>query len=41
MKIYKKNMSEQKKILINTHENWKNKEEQLDDICVIGVKTSN
>ena len=31
-------MEEQKRIIENTFENWKGNIEQLDDVCVIGVK---
>ena len=31
-------MSEQKKLIAETHESWKNKEKQLDDILVIGLR---
>ncbi|MGB0882412.1 MAG: PP2C family protein-serine/threonine phosphatase, partial [Vicingaceae bacterium] len=36
--IYLKPMQEQKSILNNTFNNWKGDGEQIDDVCVIGVK---
>lgn len=33
-----KNMGEQKEALLNTFNNWKGNLEQVDDVCVIGVK---
>lgn len=35
---HKKPMAEQKKILDETFEKWKGKQEQTDDICVMGLK---
>lgn len=31
-------VEEQQKTLINTHKKWKNDQEQLDDICVMGIR---
>ncbi|MBL1232996.1 MAG: PP2C family protein-serine/threonine phosphatase [Vicingaceae bacterium] len=31
-------VEEQKQILLNTHKDWKGMQEQLDDICIIGVR---
>ncbi len=36
--IHKKPMNQQKDLLETAFENWKNKEEQLDDVCIIGVR---
>jgi PAS domain S-box-containing protein len=36
--IHKHSMKEQKKILLNTHEEWKGKNEQTDDILIFGMK---
>ena len=33
-----KNSAEQKEILENTFKNWKNTNEQTDDVCVVGIK---
>jgi serine phosphatase RsbU (regulator of sigma subunit) len=33
-------MQEQKKVLINSFENWKGSLEQVDDVCVIGIRVS-
>ena len=33
-------MEEQKIIIDDTFENWKGQLEQIDDVCVIGVKSS-
>ncbi len=33
-----KTMPQQKEILTLEFENWKNKQEQVDDVCVIGIK---
>ncbi len=38
LSIHKKPMAEQKEILYLTFENWKGKDEQTDDICVMGVR---
>lgn len=38
LSICKKPMSEQKNVLDKTIENWRGKLEQIDDICVIGVR---
>ena len=38
IKIYKKPMQEQLILLEQEFENWRGKEEQLDDICIFGVK---
>ena len=38
IKIYKKPMQEQILLLEQEFENWRGKEEQLDDICIFGVK---
>jgi hypothetical protein len=31
-------MPEQKKALVASYNNWKGVQEQIDDICVVGVK---
>lgn len=31
-------LTEQKKALIASYNNWKGTQEQIDDICVVGVK---
>ncbi|CAG0996493.1 MAG: tetratricopeptide repeat protein [Bacteroidetes bacterium] len=36
--IYLKNMDEQKNIISETFEDWKGNLEQIDDVCVIGVR---
>jgi serine phosphatase RsbU (regulator of sigma subunit)/tetratricopeptide (TPR) repeat protein len=36
--VCNKNMNEQKNIILQTHRLWKNEQEQIDDICVIGIK---
>jgi hypothetical protein len=36
--IGSKNMEEQKIVLNDTFENWKGALEQIDDVCVIGIK---
>jgi serine phosphatase RsbU (regulator of sigma subunit) len=38
LSIQAKTMEEQKTILDNTFENWKNNLEQVDDVCIIGVR---
>jgi len=38
LSMRKKNMEAQYKALLNYHHEWKGKEEQVDDICMIGVK---
>ena len=38
LKIHKKPLPEQKEILTSTIKNWMGRIEQIDDICVIGVK---
>ena len=38
LRIHKESMPEQKQILNNAFEAWKGKEEQVDDILVIGVR---
>ena len=38
LSIQDKNMDEQKDFINNTFENWKGKLDQVDDVCVIGVK---
>lgn len=38
IEIHKLSMSEQQEALIRTFENWKGEYEQLDDVCVIGLK---
>lgn len=38
LSIHDKSMSEQKVILDETFENWKGNLEQIDDVCVIGVR---
>jgi CheY-like chemotaxis protein/serine phosphatase RsbU (regulator of sigma subunit) len=38
LSIYHKPMSEQRKILISKHEEWRGKRNQLDDILIIGFK---
>jgi serine phosphatase RsbU (regulator of sigma subunit)/tetratricopeptide (TPR) repeat protein len=38
LSIQKKDMEEQKTILDDTFENWKGELEQIDDVCVIGVR---
>jgi serine phosphatase RsbU (regulator of sigma subunit) len=38
LSIQAKTMEEQKTILDNTFENWKNNLEQVDDVCMIGVR---
>ncbi len=35
---YEKPMAEQKQILANTYNNWKGNLEQVDDVCVIGIR---
>lgn len=35
---HEKSMNEQKEILKKTFEKWKGKQEQIDDICVMGIK---
>ena len=36
--IHEKDMEEQKALLHLTHENWKGTLEQVDDICIVGIK---
>jgi serine phosphatase RsbU (regulator of sigma subunit) len=31
-------MDEQKKQLIETHRNWRGTQEQIDDVCVLGIE---
>ena len=38
LSIQDKNMDEQKEIINNTFENWKGELDQVDDVCVIGVR---
>lgn len=38
LSVLEKNMDDQHKALLNYHYEWKGKEEQVDDICVIGMK---
>ena len=38
LSIQDKNMDEQKLIINNTFETWKGALEQVDDVCVIGVR---
>ena len=38
LEIHKKTMSEQKKLIEKAFEKWKGNLEQVDDVCVIGVK---
>ena len=38
LSIHAKNMEEQKEILDNTIEKWKGDRDQIDDICVFGIK---
>ena len=38
LSIQDKTMQEQKIIIDNTFENWKGELEQIDDVCVIGVR---
>ena len=38
IRIYKKPMSEQLSILEQSFENWKGRQEQIDDICVMGIR---
>ena len=38
LSIQEYSMEEQKKLIAQTFENWKGKLEQVDDVCVIGVK---
>jgi serine phosphatase RsbU (regulator of sigma subunit) len=35
---YQKPMLDQKQILVDTFENWRGDLEQVDDVCIIGVK---
>ena len=39
--ISKKNSAEQKEILENTFKDWKNNNEQTDDVCVVGIRITN
>jgi hypothetical protein len=36
--IYRKDIGSQQKEVINTFEAWKKDQEQLDDVCIIGVR---
>ncbi|MFB6307592.1 MAG: hypothetical protein ABEH43_11530, partial [Flavobacteriales bacterium] len=36
--IHEKPMKEQKRILEDTFNDWKGDREQVDDVCVVGVK---
>lgn len=38
LSIYPEEMEQQKEILIRIHQEWKGEAEQIDDICIIGVK---
>ena len=38
LKNHKKPLIEQKELLLNTHLNWKGREDQVDDITVVGLK---
>lgn len=38
LQVSQKTMSEQSKIIQTTFENWKGKLEQIDDVCVVGIK---
>lgn len=38
LSIHEKSMENQKTFVLRTFENWKGKEEQIDDVCVIGVR---
>lgn len=38
LKIHKKSMAEQKHILLSTFNDWMQDEEQVDDVCIVGVK---
>ncbi|MBI4645262.1 MAG: SpoIIE family protein phosphatase [Bacteroidia bacterium] len=38
LSVQDKSMEEQKQILDETIEKWKGEQEQIDDICVIGVR---
>ena len=38
MKIHKNPMDEQKKIIDEVFETWKGDINQLDDVCIIGVR---
>ena len=36
--IYHKPMNEQKEILLTSYNSWKGELEQIDDVCIIGVR---
>ena len=36
--IHEKELNEQKEVVINTFDIWKEDVEQLDDVCIIGVR---
>jgi hypothetical protein len=38
LEIASKSMQEQKEVLNSRFENWKGELEQVDDVCVIGIK---
>ena len=38
LSIQDKSMNEQKNIIDDTFENWRGSEEQVDDVCIIGVR---
>ena len=38
LEINKLSMEEQRKFLLKAHENWKGNLEQVDDICIVGIK---
>ena len=38
LKIHNKSMAEQHINLVTEYETWKGDEEQLDDICIFGVR---
>ncbi|MBK6837946.1 MAG: SpoIIE family protein phosphatase [Bacteroidetes bacterium] len=36
--IHSKSMEEQREIIFMTFENWRGKNEQTDDVCIIGIR---
>ena len=36
--IHNKTLNEQQELLKNTFDNWRGKLEQVDDVCIVGIK---